>query len=178
MRNRDSRTALLLDHQHGRLYSYSPGVAPTVLFLQGDVPPQVRGIPGDYSHRHIESDRLEHIKNFYKDTLGKLEGSTEIVLVGPGTAKDQLTNLIADIPRFSNIPLRTYTSAWMDEPRFEEWAREILHVPHNTPLLFLKGPREGARRRTGTPGTPLEPADYQRSNEIKVNTHLMGWQGE
>ena len=178
MRKRDSRTALLLDHQHGRLYLYSPGVAPTVLFLQGDVPAHVRRIPGNYRTRHTESDRLEHVKDFYNEALTHLEGATEIVLVGPGTAKDELANRISATPRLSNIPLRTYTTAWMDEPGFEQWSRDTLHVPANTPLVFMKGLRERARRRIGSPGTPLEPSRHKRTNELKAHVENVSRQSD
>jgi hypothetical protein len=160
-----------MDHNHGRLYIYTADSRPRMTFLPKNMPQDLSRQYEDEVLYKVRASRNESIRDFFREACEQLQMCTEVVLVGPGTAKDELTRWLHEKGRFSDIPIRTYTSAWMDEPSFEAWARETLNVPKDTALIFLKRPREGVRRRLGGPGAPVSPEQYHRTNEVKNN----GW---
>jgi hypothetical protein len=174
MRNRDVRVAAMLDSNRGWLYKYESGREPTVSYVLGNVPRTIRRVVEDYMTRGVKSDREKHVRELYKDIMAQLDGATDIVLLGPGTPKDEVANLIRDTPRFKEVTLRTEKTEWMDEPAFERYAREKLGIPEETPALYTREPKYIPRHRMGGPGSPVEPANYQRTAVPKWKDGAMG----
>jgi hypothetical protein len=174
MRNHDRRVAVLLDSHRAWLYAYEPGKEPTISFILGNVPRGIRRVVEDYMTRRVKSDRARHIQELYKHILHHLEGATEITLFGPGHAKENVANLIAETPRFKNVVVRTQPSQWMEETAFEQFSRQKLRIPDNTPSIYLRESNYIPRKRLGSPGAPVDPADYRRTSEPKWKDGNMG----
>lgn len=168
MNTNDVRAALLMDHLHGRLLVYtSDGAKPQFDFLPAGLPPNLRDIDDPSVTYRMRADYEENRRDFFREAAARLAGASHIVLTGPGTAKQELGNEIAAMPAFRESSIRTLGAEWMDEPAFELWARRELMIPGEVPFIYVRSPRPGARRRISSPGTPIDPESYQRTNEIR-----------
>lgn len=168
MRKRDIRAALMMDHLHGRLFLYRNHGRPEIRFLPKNIPADLRDIDDPNVEWAIRSHKEEAIRDFFREARDALAGCTDIVLMGPGQAKEELAHALRDTAQLRDVPIRTYSGSWMDEPAFELWARAKLNVPEATPLVYVKAPRTGARLRVGgPPGAPVAPERHQRTNELK-----------
>ncbi len=174
MPNPELRIGVLIDQRRAWLYSHRPGREPTVAFILGNVPRKIRRVIEDYMTRRVKSDREKHIGDLYRRVEEFLTGASEIVIFGPGVARDQLAHRLRDNPRFRGVPIRVHPSAWLDETRFEEFARENLHVEAQTPSLYNREPRFKPYRRMGGPGAPVAPEDHRRSSRLKWKDGSMG----
>lgn len=80
--------ALWLDHKEARIFKFEPEQV------------EVKHLPNTHyagSHTHQRTDdKTEHLKKFYKDVLVGVTGATEILLMGPGTAKTEFKHYLED----------------------------------------------------------------------------------
>ncbi len=170
MRKRDIRKAVQIDHHRAWLYTVTPGQGePEMFYVYSDAPRQIRRIIEDYETRHVKADREHHIADFYRSMLDHLADATEIVLFGPGQAKDELTNWIRDEARFNGIIVRTFTTEWLSEKDYETFLRDKLRLGDEVPMVFHREGRFIPHRRMGGPGAPVDPADYRRTADVKNN---------
>ena len=164
MRNTDLRIALQLDYHRAWMYSLKVARAePEMFFIYSNTPRKIRRVVEDYQTRHVKSDYDEHVDDYFRSLLEHLQGATEVVLVGPGRAKEEFLRAVRETPRYRELMVRASTSEWLDEKQFEKFARENLRVPDDTPNLYLREGRFIPHRRMGGPGAPVDPADYHRT---------------
>lgn len=161
------RMAVLLDEMHARIYRYTADSPPILSNLQIALPRRVRRISEDFETRHVQSDRQEHIRSFFRSLAKHLEGANEIQLCGPGIAKDEFAHVLESIRAFKRVPIHRETKDWITEPEFERWAREKLRVPLDTLGIFLKGSPDVRVEIQGPPGAEFTPAKHARTNEPK-----------
>jgi hypothetical protein len=167
MRQVDLRIGVQLDHHRAWLYVYRPGEDPGISFILGNVPRGIRRVVEDYMTRTVKSDRDKHIQDLFRRLDKGLAGATDVVLFGPGTAKDEMANRMAKNASLKAIPVRTAVTEWLDETGFEEFAREKLNVAASTPRVYRKEEPYAPNRRLGGPGAPVSSSDYRRRSEPK-----------
>jgi hypothetical protein len=142
-----------IDHEKAIVVTLSRGITDVQTVL-GDVEPKHRSTGGTrsghpYSHRSVESTsaqsawRLEQIRRLFDQVEALIDGADELVVLGPGEAKDEFATFLGDTHRQGTPSVKASATvpSHLTEPQIAAQVREMFGHPSPRKKVTIAGAR-------------------------------------
>lgn len=130
-------TGIWIDHAHATVIKSNKMAEMTMETFSSDVEAKHKGGHDDGEHQTIvnqhRNDERRHnqMKAFSKEVIKTLEGSDEIVVFGPGTAKHEFKNILEENKALFAKLKSVETTDVLSEAEMKDFMKEYFKLPQN-----------------------------------------------
>ena len=128
-------TGIWIDHAHATVIKANKLAEMTLQTFQSEVEQHHRGGHDDGEHQTIvnqqrhDERRHNQMKAFSQEIIKHIEGSDEIVIFGPSTAKHDLKNVLEGHTVLFGKLKGVETTDVLSEAELREYMKEYFHLP-------------------------------------------------
>ncbi|MFA4814956.1 MAG: hypothetical protein WC924_02145 [Candidatus Gracilibacteria bacterium] len=130
-------TGIWIDHSRATVIKSNKMAEMTMRTFGSEVEPHHKGGHDDGEHQTIvnqhrhDERRHNQMKTFSKEVIRALEGSDEIVIFGPGTAKYEFKNVLEENKALAAKLKEVETVDALSEAELKEFMKNYFHLPQD-----------------------------------------------
>ncbi len=128
-------TGIWIDHARAFVIKSNKVAEMTIQHLQSEVEPHHKGGHDDGEHQTIVNQnrhnerRHNQMKAFSREVIKLLQDSDEIVIFGPGTAKNEFKNVLEENKGLSDKLKGLETADDCTEAQLKQFMKDYFHLP-------------------------------------------------